>query len=447
MLEIYKCINNKKSIRIGGDSMNNNLKTWRFAYDNDNQIKLVLEGKKTATTYLYDEKEVPNDNEEEILVFDNDKTACTTKTKKVIITEFKNIDENLSKLEGKENFETWKKSHIKHFETINHNFNENTKVVFKIFEVKENLIEKRLELANKIAKANQDIFGDIKKLEEVNAGFNNSIFNVNDTFIIKVCTNIEKEKQFDTESNFYKSNQNNENIPILYKFDKSKSTIPYIYEIMEKVSGETVYYHWYKMNEQEREELIQKIVKILQKIHLKNYPEYNWSENIKNKILDSFNQTTDMFSEEEKDIILKSLDKYDEILSDNKFCLIHNDLHFDNILIDNNKNIKLIDFNDSIIAPFDFDLRLLYMSVETPWKWANIEMDPYQKPEDYKHLFEYIKKYYKELNNVKHLDERMLVYRILDDFRLLPRFREKENKDRILLNSKKVVRKSKINII
>ena len=443
MLEIYKCINNKKSIRIGGDSMNNNLKTWRFAYDNDNQIKLVLEGKKTATTYLYDEKEVPNDNEEEILVFDNDKTACTTKTKKVIITEFKNIDENLSKLEGKENFETWKKSHIKHFETINPNFNENTKVVFKIFEVKENLIEKRLELARKIAKANQDIFGDIKKLEEVNAGFNNSIFNVNDTFIIKVCTNIEKEKQFDTESNFYKSNQNNENIPILYKFDKSKSTIPYIYEIMEKVSGETVYYHWYKMNEQEREELIQKIVKILQKIHLKNYPEYNWSENIKNKILDSFNQTTDMFSEEEKDIILKSLDKYDEILSDNKFCLIHNDLHFDNILIDNNKNIKLIDFNDSIIAPFDFDLRLLYMSVETPWKWANIEMDPYQKPEDYKHLFEYIKKYYKELNNVKHLDERMLVYRILDDFKLLPRFREKEAKDRILLNSKKLLKNLK----
>ena len=439
MLEIYKCINNKKSIRIGGDSMNNNLKTWRFAYDNDNQIKLVLEGKKTATTYLYDEKEVPNDNEEEILVFDNDKTACTTKTKKVIITEFKNIDENLSKLEGKENFETWKKSHIKHFETINPNFNENTKVVFKIFEVKENLIEKRLELANKIAKANQDIFGNISKIEEVNAGFNNSIFDVNDTFIIKVCDNIEKEKLFDTESNFYKSNQNNENIPILYKFDKSKSTIPYIYEIMEKVSGETVYYHWYKMNEQEREKLIQKIVKILQKIHLKNYPEYNWSENIKNKILDSFNQTTDMFSEEEKDIILKSLDKYDEILSDNKFCLIHNDLHFDNILIDNNQNVKLIDFNDSIIAPFDYDLRLLYMSAETPWKWANIEMDPYQKPEDYKHLFEYIKKYYKELNNIKYLDERMLVYRILDDFKLLPRFREKEAKDRILLNSKKLL--------
>ena len=419
------------------DIMNNKLKTWRFAYDNDNQIKRVLLGWQTATTYLYNEKNTPN-NYEEVLVFDNEKKACITKTLKIIITEFKNIDENLSKLE-EDDFVNWQQTHINYFKSVNPNFDKNTKVVFKIFEVKENLIEKRLELARKITEANQDIFGNISKIEEVNAGFNNSIFDVNDTFIIKVCDNIEKEKLFDTEANFYNSNKDNNNIPTLYKFDKSKSVIPYVYEIIEKVNGKTVYYHWYKMNEQEREKLIQKIVKILQKVHLKNYPEYNWSENIKNKILDSFNQTTDMFSEKEKAIILKSLDKYDEILSDNKFCLIHNDLHFDNILIDNNKNIKLIDFNDSIITPFDYDLRLLYMSVETPWKWANIEMDPYQKPEDYKHLFEYIKKYYKELNNVKHLDERMLVYRILDDFKLLPRFRETEAKDRILLNSKKLL--------
>ena len=33
----------------------------------------------------------------------------------------------------------------------------------------------------------------------------------------------------------------------------------------------------------------------------------------------------------------------------------------------------------------------------------------------------------------------MLVYRILDDFKLLPRFKEKEAKDRILLNSKKLL--------
>ena len=146
-----------------------------------------------------------------------------------------------------------------------------------------------------------------------------------------------------------------------------------------------------------------------------------------------------MFSEEERNIILESLEKYDEILSDNKFCLIHNDLHFDNILIDNKQNIKLIDFNDSLVAPFDFDLRLLYMSVSLPWKWANTEMDPLQKPEDYQNLFEYIKKYYFELNDVKYLEERMLVYWVLDNFELLPRFRNNEEKERIVINCKKIL--------
>ena len=71
----------------------------------------------------------------------------------------------------------------------------------------------------------------------------------------------------------------------MYRYDKSKKDVPYVYEIIEKV-------------------------------------------------LFNFNKTIYMFNEEEKNIILKSLEKYDEILSDNRFCLIHNDLHFDNILLD-----------------------------------------------------------------------------------------------------------------
>ena len=176
------------------------------------------------------------------------------------------------------------------------------------------------------------------------------------------------------------------------------------------------------MNEREREEFVKELVVVLKKIHSKEYQAYDWSSYIKEKVLSCFNQTIDMFSEDERTIILESLEKYDEILSDNKFCLIHNDLHFDNILLDDNNSIKLIDFNDSQVAPFDFDLRLLYMSVSLPWKWANSEMDPLQKPEDYQNLFEYIKKYYTELKDVKYLKERMKVYWVLNDFELTTTF-------------------------
>ncbi len=120
------------------------------------------------------------------------------------------------------------------------------------------------------------------------------------------------------------------------------------------------------MNETQKEELIKKLMSVLKEIHSKEYLSYDWSMYIKEKVLSNFNKTIYMFNEEEKNIILKSLEKYDEILSNNRFCLIHNDLHFDNILLDAEGNIKLIDFNDVLVAPFDFDLRLLYMSVSLP---------------------------------------------------------------------------------
>lgn len=193
------------------------------------------------------------------------------------------------------------------------------------------------------------------------------------------------------------------------------------------------------MNENERENFIKRLVDILKQIHKNEYKSYEWSNHIKKRIIYSYNITKDNFNDEEKNIILKSLEKYDEILIDNYFSLIHNDLHFDNILLDKNNNIKLIDFNDSTIAPFDFDLRIFYMCVTLPWKWANTEMDPLQLPKDYKNLFNYIKKYYNELNNIKYLEERMIIYFILNDFELFINYRNNELKTRIVENSKKIL--------
>ena len=144
------------------------------------------------------------------------------------------------------------------------------------------------------------------------------------------------------------------------------------------------------------------------------------------------------FKIKDYDMILESIDKYDEYLSDNKFALIHNDLHFDNVIYNNGK-LTIIDFNDSIQAPIDFEFRLLYMCQEQPWKWADIEMDPYQKPEDYKNIWNYIKKYYKELNEIKFLEQRMIIYRIWNDIGHLKKYHNVELTKGIVENSKKLI--------
>lgn len=38
--------------------VNNKLKTWKFGIDNDKLVELVLLGKKTATTSLYDKNDI-----------------------------------------------------------------------------------------------------------------------------------------------------------------------------------------------------------------------------------------------------------------------------------------------------------------------------------------------------------------------------------------------------
>ena len=412
---------------------------WSFAINNDNLIKLVLDGKKKATSSLFSGKE-PVIGEESIIHFDNEKDACIIKIVDYKIIKFNEMTEEFALLEGEGDLslEYWKKIHYDFFKSIKPDFNEEDQIVIEIFEVVKNLVEERLELGKQIANKNLDLFGSVDLIEEINAGYNNTIFNVNDKYVIKVCTKQELENKFEVEHEFYLSNEDNIYIPKLYKYDDSKSDCDYVYEIIEMLEGKTLYYYWYKMNENEREDIIKKVIDIVKQIHLVNAKEYDWAAKIETDVRELIEKCKELFSSEDYEIIIKSLDNYKEILSDNRFAFIHNDLHFDN-LIYNNGELKIIDFNDAINAPIDFEFRQLYCCQEKPWKWANTEMDPLQKKEDYKYIWDYIRKYYKELDEIKDLEKRMMIYIIWDNARHLPKYKLQEQIDEIVSNSKKLI--------
>ena len=116
--------------------MYNKLKRWTFGIDADKLVVLVLNGKKTATTSLYEFDSLPTVGDVSILTDSNNNDMCILETKEVIVTEFKNIIWDLAKLEGEnKSLEEWIKVHIDYFSKINTNFNDNTKVLFEIFDV------------------------------------------------------------------------------------------------------------------------------------------------------------------------------------------------------------------------------------------------------------------------------------------------------------------------
>ncbi len=151
---------------------NPKLLEWQYDIDNDNLVELVLQGKKTATTSL-DTINVSKPGERSILTFENEKKACIVETKKVIITQFKNITPEIAFLEGEGNrtLDYYKKAHMDYFKTINPNFNDETEVCIEIFEVIEDLRKTRLALAKRIVEHNEQIFGNnLHTITEINAG-------------------------------------------------------------------------------------------------------------------------------------------------------------------------------------------------------------------------------------------------------------------------------------
>lgn len=118
--------------------MYNKLERWTFGIDADKLVNLVLDGKKVATTSLHEFDSLPTIGDVSILTDSNNNDMCILKTRKVIITKFKNITWDLAKLEGENNsLEEWRKVHKDYFSKIDSTFNENTKVIFEIFEVVE----------------------------------------------------------------------------------------------------------------------------------------------------------------------------------------------------------------------------------------------------------------------------------------------------------------------
>lgn len=122
----------------------NNYGKWKFGTDNDKLVDLVLKGEKKATTSLYEEyileeEELPKVGDRSIILFDDGRDACLIENVEVIITEFKNITADLAFIEGEgdKSLEYYRNEHIRIFKNIDTNFSDSSKVVFEVFKVIE----------------------------------------------------------------------------------------------------------------------------------------------------------------------------------------------------------------------------------------------------------------------------------------------------------------------
>lgn len=265
-------------------------------------------------------------------------------------------------------------------------------------------------VVNKIIDMNKDIFGNVFSVKKINVGFTNTIYDVNDKFIIKICSDINNEDEFKREIEFYNANKNNDLIPMLYYANTEKNDIPYFYEIIEKINGVTLYNVWHTLDDAKREDIIRQLCDAMKIMHSNKGEVYNWSLKLKGQFINLVNKAKELnlITDEEENKLKDVYPYFDDYLKCDEFVLIHNDLHFDNILINDGK-IKIIDFERAIYAPRDFELDILYRMIRKPWKFASEETEKFTDVKDYEKIMFYIEKYYPELI-VDNLYKRLALY-------------------------------------
>ena len=260
-----------------------------------------------------------------------------------------------------------------------------------------------------------------KQFELITAGFTNTIYSVGN-YIVRICTDSKNEERFENEVNFYKENKNNNGIPKLYVSDTKKSVVPYYYEILEKVSGKTLYELWYRLSDSERIKIVIQIIDILKPFHSKEVKGYDFLEMLKTKILylkDKCNLDNELFND-----LINMCYKY---FKKNTFGLIHGDLHFDNFMFDGT-NLHLLDFERCMVAPIDYDFRIFSKYNSQPYLWASAKTDMLTVESDYQDLMSMFLENYKELNEIPYINERLDFYSIIES---LENYKNTKNKERL----------------
>ena len=281
------------------------------------------------------------------------------------------------------------------------------------------------------------------KIIPLHTGFNRKSFCVNDKYIIKICINAGNDTKILNEINFYKQNNGSKYYPKLLSYDTSKSIIPYIYTIEEKINGKLLFDIWGNLSNKERIEYLNQLLVILKSIHKTVNNIDGYASNLANtysnylqrcKILEVFNNQELEYLSALKEIILNSFDNA-------KMGYIHGDIHFNNIIVDEDK-LKLIDFENYNKAPIDLEFDSIYRMVRNPNSFVqNGESSKYFNPKDYPMIIDFFKKSYPNICQQDGFDDRIIIYDCLNSIKWIAKYPNYQLYRNVLFNDSKKLKK------
>lgn len=273
--------------------------------------------------------------------------------------------------------------------------------------------------------------GKVESVANIEIGFTNKIYLINDRYILKVCEDENNEQKFEIEVFFYNFFQDKIPVPKISVFDKSKSIYGKFFMIYPKIEGDNLYAKWHLLSNEERKNIIKQLCDILRIINKSPYDEFanmfkiNFSDNWHDKILNQIQNSVEkieqqkLLSPEFIQVIKKFVDDNHHFLKEQKLALVYWDAHFDNILVQDMKIVGILDFERTEVSSIDFILDIVKRMVEYPKKYMSEKFEKFAEKEDQAHLLDWFQEFYPELFEFENLNKRLDLYAVEHDLSTL----------------------------
>lgn len=295
-----------------------------------------------------------------------------------------------------------------------------------------------------IQKIEKNINEKITSIKQITSGYSRMIYQVNDKYILKIVTNPIKDNSTIKEVEFLLNNNTLEFIPKVIFSDFTEKSFPYVYYLERKINGESLLLKWPLLKESEKQQILVQLLEKLDKIHSLDYNSH-FDDNCLDLLLKEYDNYlnkiiySNILNKEKIHYLYELKNIIPNLLEGAKTGLIHGDLHFNNILVNDDNKISIIDFEKIKRSFIERELDPINRMSRNPNSFntnSKIILTAY----DFRNIMNFIKNNFEVINGAK-FDDRLLLFDCLNSLMWLEKYPKYELYNDILFNkSKKLLR-------
>lgn len=275
--------------------------------------------------------------------------------------------------------------------------------------------------------------GVVHSLQPRSGGQINGVYLVNGRYILRLRPEEKKAGAFVTEETLFRRLRSRLPVPVVLACDTTRELLPVDYLVCARLPGDNLVRVWLTASERERRWLVLQLAEVMRALHEEAFPACggfeagalvpasSWRAYLSHRFQRRLLRVK-MLPNADRDL-MRALDacwrRHEPALQDRPPVLVHRDLHFGNLLVENHRISGVLDFEAAVAGPAEYELDQLRRFLHYPALFVEPELAPSVSPALFQSVWRWLREGYPELFAIPRLEPRLALYSLEYDLAAL----------------------------